>query len=166
VRTLAPSDEGAVAQRLRERIPGGFRLRRKKAENWTFSLPPPFGHLPHQREASASEAFLCQQRCPNVEGRLRHAPRRGENGFPGGQWPPLHFQLVGGNTARLPANPSVRRCRGGHWPPAAAAPSTSLSMVGRAGGYYSICHTAFPQCGSAIKNCSLVCEMEERISRS
>jgi len=48
---LAPSDEGAVAQRLRERRAEGFFLRWEIADNLTFSLPPPFGHLPHQREA-------------------------------------------------------------------------------------------------------------------
>jgi len=34
--------------------PPAFCLGGNKKENWAFSLPPPFGHLPHQREASTS----------------------------------------------------------------------------------------------------------------
>jgi len=98
-RTLAPSDEGAVAQRLtppaggvqasnrrrrllasrRERIPGGFHLCRNKTENWAFSLPPPFGHLPHQREASCAP--------PPRRGRCPHRPAPPAphpNAFPSG----------------------------------------------------------------------------------
>ena len=34
--------------------PPAFCLGGNKTKKWAFSLPPPFGHLPHQREASTS----------------------------------------------------------------------------------------------------------------
>jgi len=53
--------------------PPAFCLCGDKRENWAFSLPPPFGHLPHQREASTSEVFLSPRHCPKGKGRLRPA---------------------------------------------------------------------------------------------
>ena len=49
--------------------PPAFCLGGNKKENWAFSLPPPFGHLPHQREAST----LSFRHCPKGEDRLRPA---------------------------------------------------------------------------------------------
>ena len=46
--------------------PLGFCRCRNKTKNWAFSLPPPFGHLPHQREASCSPPH--PNAFPSVEG--------------------------------------------------------------------------------------------------
>ena len=68
-RILPYTDVGAAIGR-----PPCFCLFRNEKGNRAFSLPPPFGHLPHQREASPSEGLLSPRHCPPCRGRCPHRP--------------------------------------------------------------------------------------------
>ena len=104
--------------------PPGFCLCGNKTDNWAFSLPTPFWHLPHQREAST----LSLRHCLEGKGRLRPAPHVGAGAHTGPhrQRPVLcscHPERNEG--AAIGSSPSAvtnNGFPGGHWPPAGFLP--------------------------------------------